>query len=53
MKRHSNCGCKHEAQERKGNMPRKMKQPAKKPIGKAVAKAKAGQIAVSGGGKGG
>jgi hypothetical protein len=44
MKRQNNCGCKHKAQERKGNMPRKTKQPAKKMIGKTVAKAKAGQV---------
>lgn len=51
MKRSKSCGCSHEAHERKGTMPRKMKKPMKKMVGSAVQKSKAGQMQLGGGGK--
>lgn len=47
MKRSKDCGCSHEAHERKGNMPRKMKKPMRKTAGGAVVKAKAGGVTAS------
>lgn len=54
MKRSKDCGCSHDAHERKGNMARKMKAPAKKMAGKkkSIAAKSGGFIQVGGGGKG-